>query len=217
MMRGRHVQSPRHPIGLRQELVTEFDRLLYIDPKYDKHSPAEFTVKYDSDDSTLFTVTGKKYGNRPVREFRDKSGLPMFESERVWPALRWKKPWRVRLPGNNEDLVDIKLKWKPHTFDMTFRNALAQDAKKDEDKLVTLEVRRASALCSFAVYADGRKVADIRESVVRNRTISFWGVNTSNSTNHIPTRKIMDVLVADGFDLSLVSALFCYCVFMTVN
>lgn len=207
-MRSRHVQTPRHPIGLRPELVTEFERLLWIQPKYDKHSSSEFTIKYDSDDSTLFTVTGTKYGDRPVREFRDKSGLPMFETERVWPALRWKRPWRVRLPGNDEDLVNIKLKWLPHNFDLTFRNALAQDAKTEDDKVVTLEVRRTSALCNFAIYADGRKVVDIRESVERNRAISYGLVNGYQSPgNYRPPRSIMEILVADGVDLSLVSFL----------
>ncbi|KAJ5717353.1 hypothetical protein N7488_002999 [Penicillium malachiteum] len=207
MMRGRHVEAPRHPLGLRREQITEFERLLWIEPDYNKESPAEFTVKYDSDDSTLITVTGKKYGDRRVREFRDSSGLPLFETQRVRPAIRWMKPWRVHLPGNDEDLADIKLKGKPCDFDINFRNVMANNAKKEEDKLATVQVRRTSpALCTFAVYAEDRKVVDIRESVILNRTVSITGNMTRIiSSSHQPTRAIMEVLVAEDFDLSLVS------------
>ncbi|KAJ5628120.1 hypothetical protein N7490_010348 [Penicillium lividum] len=205
---GGQVESPRHPIGLRSEHIAEFQRLLWIEPSYDPQSPAEFKINYDSDDSTLITVTGTKYSPRRVREFRDASGLPMFEAQRI--RLPWKsKPWRIRLPGTeDEDLADVKRKGMMYDFNLTFYNALAQDAKSDEDKMVTLEVRHSSAFCTFGIWAGGRKVADVRESVERNRTISsMLSVGVTGRSSYMPSRSIMEVLVADGFDFSLVGSI----------
>ncbi|KAJ6109218.1 hypothetical protein N7486_001452 [Penicillium sp. IBT 16267x] len=206
-LRPRHVQSPLHPIGLRSEHIAEFERLLWIQPKYDPASPDEYRVKYDSDDSTLITVTGIKYSDRRVREFRDASGLPMFEAQRT--RILWKtKSWRVRLPGNdNEDLADIRRSGWLYDFDLTFRNALARDVKSNDDKMVTLEVRHASALGTFGIWACGRKVADVRESMESNRTISspLSTIATGKGSSFSRPRAIMEILVADGFDFSLVS------------
>ncbi|KAJ5658653.1 uncharacterized protein N7484_002302 [Penicillium longicatenatum] len=206
-LRSRQVQRPHHPIGLRSEHVAEFERLLWVEPKYDPTSSDEYKIKYDSDDSTLITVTGTKYSDRRVREFRDASGLPMFEAQRS--RTLWKnKPWRIRLPGNvKEDLADVKPSGWLQNFNLTFRNALAQDAKNNDDKMVTLEVRRSSALCEFGVWTSGhRKVADIRESMERNRISSSLSMMASGKGGYFsPPRAIMEVLVADGFDFSIAS------------
>ncbi|KAJ5938114.1 hypothetical protein N7454_004456 [Penicillium verhagenii] len=211
-MRSRHVQSPHSPIGLRSEHIAEFERLLWIQPKYDPHSPDEFQIKYDSDDSTLIAVTGTKYqSGRRVREFRDASGLPMFEAQ-AERSLWKKKPWRIRLPGSTEgdgeDLAKLKRKGMQSNFDLTFRNALAEDAKTDSERMVTLEVRSANAgFGMFGIWAAGRKVADVRQSVTRNRTVSSslsMGTSWKGAYSQ-PTRSIMEILVADGFDFCLVS------------
>lgn len=201
-LRSRHVENPLYPIGLRSEHIAEFERLLWIEPKWDPRSPDEYTIKYDSDDSTLITVTGTRYSNRRVREFRDASGLPMFEVRRG--GWHWLTPaWRIRLPGNEkENLAHVKRAGRMHDFDLTFRNALAQDVKSDDDKMVTLQVRHKPGLCGFGIWASGRKVADVRESMEKNRTIS----SPLSPSYHAPPRAIMEVLVADGFDFSLVSS-----------
>ena len=207
-LRNRHVQTPHTPLGLRLDHITEFERLLYLHPRYDKTSPTEFTIHYDSDDTTLFTVTGKKYSNRPIREFRDASGLPMFEVERSRPGVIWKKPWRVRLPGSEGDLAEIKTKMtRPHDFDISFRNACAVPRQKghhDEEEDVTVHVQRVSALCAFGAFVGGKKVVDVRESPTRNRTVSGFGPVDGKA---LPIRGVMEILVADGFDLALVSLL----------
>jgi hypothetical protein len=214
-MQRASVQGPPYPIGLRKEHITEFERLLYIEPIYDPKSSSEYKIKYDSDDSTLFNVTGKEYSNRPVREFRDSSGLPMFETKRPWVLGKIKRPCRVNLPGNDsEDLVDIKLTggwsiFKPMTLDLTFRNALARDAKTEEDRIVNLQIQKQrNLLCGFAVSVDGRKVADIRESMGRNRTIKQFSPQASRYAQLVPPRAVMEMLVADGVDLSLVRTFF---------
>ncbi|KAJ5239105.1 hypothetical protein N7468_003724 [Penicillium chermesinum] len=204
-MGNRDVQSAPCQMGLRPETVAEFTRLLYIQPKYDARSASEYTIRYDNNDRVLFTVTGHKYTDRGVREFRDASGLPMFECQRTWPAWRWGKPWRVRLPGDEADLVDIKLgKGAGHNFDLTFRNALATDVKREEDRLVTVAVRKESfAFCRFSASVGGRKVMDFRESVEKNRTIH--SIAASSASGYVAWRSIIEVHVADGFDFALAS------------
>lgn len=218
------VRGPPCPIGLRQEHITEFDRLLYVEPKYEPKSSSEYKIKYDSDDSTLFDVTGKRYSKRPVREFRDSSGLPMFEAERSWGLLKTKKPWRISLPGDDrEDLVDIKMigGWsliRSIDFDLTFCNALAKDPKTEEDRMVTLQIRKQRNLfCGFAVSVNDRKVADIRESMERNRTIKRFNPEASPSARIVPSRAIMEILVADGVDLSLVRFLATFFLILRAN
>ncbi|KAJ5180600.1 hypothetical protein N7492_003810 [Penicillium capsulatum] len=201
------VQSPPCPMGIRGEHITEFERLLYVVPKYDPASVNEYTVKYDSNDATLFTVTGKKYSDRPVREFRDASGLPMFECHRpfVWTKWRRELAWRVRLPGNDEELVSVKTRRLGTEFDLTFRNVAVKESKTERDQMVTLEVRRTSlVLWRYLVTVDGRTVVDIRESMERNKTLPLLGRGTSGGTQ--PARRlVMEALVADDFDLALAS------------
>ncbi|KAJ5578000.1 uncharacterized protein N7459_006964 [Penicillium hispanicum] len=198
------VQTPLTPIAIRPDHITEFERLLYVDPKYASQSADEYKIKYDNNDRVLFTVTGQKYSSRRVREFRDPSGLPMFECERKARSPLWGRPWRVCLPGSDdEDLIYIKQQG-PSGLDFTFRNAAATDSKTDEEKMVTAELRRkANAWCAYMVHVGGRKVVDIRDSVERNRTLpgSIPGVN---GVPMAPPRRIVEILVADGVDLALV-------------
>lgn len=208
-MQRASVQESLYPIALRQEHTTEFERLLYLQPRYDPKSSSEFTVKYDSNDSTLFTITGKKYSERRVREFRDASGLPLFEYERLWPTWTGKKQWRVSLPGNvSEDLVNIKMRSvRYQEFDVTFPNALAKVSKAEDQKMVTLQVRKQCAvLGSFVVLLDNRVVVDIRESMQRNkRLVNLLHVSGSRASQWVPSRAVLEILVADGVDLALVS------------
>jgi hypothetical protein len=210
-MQRASVQEPPFSIGLRQEHIEKFEKSIYIEPKYDPKSSSEYKIKNDSNDSTVFEVTGKKYSTRPVREFRDSTGLPLFEVERPFKILKTKNPWCVRLPGNHdEDLVDITMigSWsldKSSNFDLTFRNVLAKDTKTEEGRIVSLQVQRQnSVLGGFSVVFNGRKIADIRESMERNRAIKRWAPHASRTSRSHPSRVILDILVAGGVDLSLV-------------
>lgn len=111
--------------------------------------------------------------------------------------------WRIHLPGNEKgDLAHVKRAGWMRDFDLIFQNALAPDVKNDDDKMVTLEVRHKSAFCGFGIWTSGRKVADVRESMEKNRTIS----SPLSGSYYSPPRAIMEVLVADGFDFCLVSS-----------
>ncbi|KAJ5766155.1 uncharacterized protein N7511_003771 [Penicillium nucicola] len=206
-MGNKTVQEPPHPMGIRPEHITEFERLLWIQPKYDAHAINEYCIRYDSDDSTLLTATGKRYNEKSTREFRDSSGLPLFEMQKVrWSGLKPRRPWRIRLPGSKEDdLVDIRFKGLMNTtFEVTFRNAVARDTKNENDKTVHIVVHRVSPFYQvYEVRADGIKVMDIRESMERNRSVPTIMYNSSGGI--LPPRLVMEVLVAANFDMSLAS------------
>ena len=205
-MGDKYVQEPPYSMGIRPEHITEFERLLWIEPKYDAYSSNEYCIRYDSDGSTLFTATGLRYGERYTREYRDSSGLPLFETQKVW-SLGWKfrRPWRVRLPGSKEaDLVDIRFNGVVNnSFEVNFRNAVAHDTKNEDDKMVHLVVHRVSHVYRvYEVRFGGVKVVDIRESMERNRSVPTSHYNSSGG--RLPPRLVMEVLVAGNFDMSLV-------------
>lgn len=192
-------------MGIRPEHIPEFERLLWIEPKYDARSTNEYCIRYDNDDSTLITVTGKRYNEKSTREFRDSSGLPLFEMQKVWwPGWKSRRPWRIRLPGSKEaDLVDIRFKGLTHTtFEVNFRNVVASGAK--DDNVVHIVVHRVSSLYRvYEVRVAGIKVVDIRESMERNRSVPTIMYNSSGGI--LPSRLVMEVLVAANFDMSVVS------------
>lgn len=194
-------------MGIRPEHIAEFPRLLWIEPKYDARSTDEYCIRYDNDDSILITATGKRYNEKSTREFRDSSGLPLFEIQKV-SSLGWKsrRPWRIRLPGSKEaDLVDIRLKGlMNNTFEVDFRNVVARDTKNEDDKMVHMVVHRVSPVYRvYEVRVAGIKVVDIRESMERNRSVPTTMYNSSGGI--LPSRLVMEVLVAADFDMSLVS------------
>jgi hypothetical protein len=206
-MGNKSVQEPPYPMGIRPEHIAEFPRLLWIEPKYDACSTDEYCIRYDNDDSILITATGKRYNEKSTREFRDSSGLPLFEIQKV-SSLGWRsrRPWRIRLPGSKEaDLVDIRLKGlMNNTFEVDFRNVVARDTKNEDDKMVHMVVHRVSPVYRvYEVRVAGIKVVDIRESMERNRSVPTTMYNSSGGI--LPSRLVMEVLVAADFDMSLVS------------
>lgn len=199
------VRKLAQPVAIRPEHIADDETLLYLKPQYDQRSPNEYTIKRYWDDSTIFTITGHKYGDTPAREFRDASGLPMFQSRAT--LLAWKRPLRVRLPGNEtDDLVDFRCE-NGRTLRLSFRNSMAPDPEeKSDDNTVEVKVHdmgnAAWAGCSATVK--GQKVLDIRESMTMNKTLPrVW----AQADISLMPRQILEVLVAEGFDMSLVSAI----------
>ncbi|KAJ5186936.1 hypothetical protein N7449_009930 [Penicillium cf. viridicatum] len=201
------VKTLSHPVGIRPEHIADEETLLYLKPKYDHRSPNEYTIKRYWDDSTIFTVTGHKYGDTPAREFRDSSGLPMFQSRAA--VLAWKRPLRVRLPGNeNEELVDFRVDMK-QVYRLTFRNSMEPDSKSESDRMATAEVRETSTYAwqGFSASVGGQKVVDVRESVTMNKTLPKC---TSQGDVSLMPRQVLEILVAEGFDLSLAALIAVY-------
>lgn len=199
------VRKLAQPVGIRPEHIAADETLLYLKPQYDQRSPNEYTIKRYWDDSTIFTITGHKYGDTPAREFRDTSGLPMFQSRAT--LLAWKRPLRVRLPGNEtDDLVDFRCE-SGRVLRLSFWNSIPpHPEEKSDDNTVEVKVHdmgnAAWAGCSATVK--GQKVLDIRESMTMNKTLPrVW----AQADISLMPRQILEVLVAEGFDMSLVSAI----------
>lgn len=205
------VKAPPFKVGLRPEHISEFDRLLYLRPRYDKEAVDEMAIKFDSNNKTVFTASGTHYNRKGVREFRDASGLPLFECEKMTIImLRRRGPWLVRLPGSKpgDETSNIATTHQPRAsllrqFDLTFRNAV-QDANGDDGGMITLQVRQTHLdIGIWSVSVGDRVVVHIRESLERNAKNPWTGRLVGGSQRN--TRMVLDVMVAENFDLSLVS------------
>ncbi|KAB8271867.1 hypothetical protein BDV30DRAFT_212858 [Aspergillus minisclerotigenes] len=148
-------------------------------------------------------ASGRKYTNRACREFRDASGLPLFELHR---KISLRNAWSVTLPGS--DAADIAT-GAPRlglggagfgNFIASFVNVAAVDVKLNEERRVTLEIERhGRVLESFDVVDGDRRVAKVRESIQHNKKLALM----SNSRRGY--RPFLDVTVMEGVDLSLVA------------
>lgn len=212
------IEPAPFKIALRPEHISEFERQLYLRPRYDANAIDEYAVNFDSDDTTLLTASGPRYDKKGVRDIRDASGLPLFECEKIWaPGWRKRGPWLVRLPGSSgsskagDKTSEIASTHKAHAywvnkFDMTFRNAAAQDVKGDAERMVTLHIRSTNPLyCNWVVSLGGSVVVHIRESVDRNKHQDLVGqcIRILPERAEMYKRLTLDVIVAENFDLSL--------------
>lgn len=199
------VSQPPFPIAIRPEHIAATETNLIIEPKCDDHSPEDYIIK-DSDGSTVFAVAGKKHGERSGREFRDGSGLPLFEMYRVIGISR---PLRVRLPrsdGKKDNLVEFSMSVHYGKFDMIVQNAAVETAKHEHDKQTTVHVRQVSkeSIYVWEMLVGDVKVADIRESTEKNDSLGC-APQTNTWYPKPPKRRVLDIKVAEGFDSSLVS------------
>lgn len=218
---NRKIESAPFEVALRPEHISEFERRLYLQPRYDAKAIDEYVVKFDSDDTTLITASGPKYDKKGVRDIRDASGLPLFECEKIWaPAWRKRGPWIIRLPGSNgsskagdkaSEIANTRRTnaYWVNRFDMTFRNAAARDVKGEAEAMVTLHIRSSNALfCNWIVSLGDRIVVHVRESVDRNKRQDPTGrfIRSVPAQTELYKRLTLDVIVAENFDLSLVSS-----------
>ncbi|RLL95632.1 hypothetical protein CFD26_103917 [Aspergillus turcosus] len=169
-------RGPFRPIALRQEYITDSKTTLVLSPQGDAHSVTAYKVK-DQDGRTIFTASGWKYNNGSCREFRDASGLPLFELHR---KISLKSAWYITLPGS-----------------ISLRNAAAAETKSAADKELTLIVERhGRVLQSFDVIDGDRKVAEVCESIRHDDKLALKG--------HRPA---LDVIMTPGVDMSLVAVI----------
>ncbi|KAJ5294968.1 hypothetical protein N7508_009789 [Penicillium antarcticum] len=194
---------PQRQIALRKEHIATTDTHLLLKPQGGAQSAVRFKIIDDYNDSTKFTVTGKKYSDRSCREIRDSSGLPLFE---IHEKARFAHKWFVTLPGSNEATVanaavKYSLKYGINDFGMSFENQAALETKDQENKQVNLVVERhGNSIPRFDVVDGDRTVACVKESWEHNRT---WPLMT---TGYRKTQPVLDISVAAGADLSLGAA-----------
>ncbi|KAL5361365.1 tubby C-terminal-like domain-containing protein [Aspergillus floccosus] len=196
------LKPPDRPLALRQESITESKTTLVIKPLGDAQAEVAYAIS-DADDFPQFTVTGRRFSDRACR---DASGLPLFEIHR---RLALKNVWAITLPGSDATTIATG---SPRgffgapafgNFNVTFENVAAFDAKRVEDRTVTLEIHRyGNVLASFDVVDGDRKVAEVRESIVHNQKLAL----RASSKNH-SHRPALDVIITRGVDTALVSAI----------
>lgn len=207
---GQPIRPLLNPIAIRPEHIAPEETALCLRPKADTRSATDYTIENAVTGSTVFSATGKKYGSSPGREFRDSTGLPLFELRRVGLSRR---PFRVRLPGDKEkDLVSLCMRGPSMKLklDILQNRATATTASRgnrkgeDEEKeeTVNIEVRRSTGLSTFDVLAGDHKVADIRESAEQNDTMGHLLIGPFYQP---PPRRVLDIRVAEGLDMSIVS------------
>jgi hypothetical protein len=111
-----------------------------------------------------------------------------------------KNTWSVTLPGSKHaNIATASAGWSVGDFKITFQNRAAVESKKEEEKILTLEVEKyGNALASFDVVDGDRKVAEIRESIPHNEKLALF---PSSKKGYRP---VLDVTVLPGVDLSLV-------------
>lgn len=90
------LKPPERPIALRPEYIPATKTYLTLKPQGDAGSAKAYKI-LDDEGAVMFTATGWNFSERSCREFRDASGLPLFELHRNWFSLR--SAWGVTLPG----------------------------------------------------------------------------------------------------------------------
>ncbi|RJE26438.1 hypothetical protein PHISCL_01239 [Aspergillus sclerotialis] len=197
------LRSADFPIAIRREYIASSKTTLILRPDGDVHSPKAYRIT-DEDFIPQFTVTGQKFGDRSCREFRDASGLPLFELHRKF-SLR--NAWVVTLPGSNSANIAtaaLRLPQGVHmlgNFSFSFENVAAADSKNEEDKFIAFQVERhGNILTTFDVVFADRKVVEIRESIPHNKTLPM-------SSSKSGYRPVLDITVTEGMDMALVSGI----------
>lgn len=56
----------------------------------------------------------------------------------------------------------------------------------------------------------GRKITDVRESLERNKTIGNLPTHTMQGQKAFPPKQVLDICVAEGTDISMVSKKVCF-------
>ncbi|KAL2006984.1 hypothetical protein VTN00DRAFT_8422 [Thermoascus crustaceus] len=92
-----HLPPAPHPISIRKEHITPSQTIINIKQHDDAYLGRDFTIRDAYSGSKLFTVEGKSLSSSQRREFRDASGLPLFELRRR--NFTAKNAWELNLPG----------------------------------------------------------------------------------------------------------------------
>jgi uncharacterized protein YxjI len=196
------LRSPEREIAFRKEQIATTKQSLVLRPQGDAHSAVSYRIT-DEDGATVFTVTGRKYGDRSCREFRDSSGLPFFELHTSGLA-KFTARWYITLPGGGDIKVakaGPQFSWNGNVMKFTFQNMAANETKREDDKEITLSVSKHGVVLSFFDIVDvDRRVAEVRESVQHNERLNLR--KSSRGGGHRPS---LELTVMPGVDVSLVS------------
>ncbi|KAJ5189263.1 hypothetical protein N7491_005591 [Penicillium cf. griseofulvum] len=199
------LKAPERQVAFRLEHIATERTTLLIKPHGNPQSDRAYKIS-DEEGSTAFTATGRKYNDRSCRELRDSSGLPLFDIHTK--PLSNPLSWVVTLPGSKISEGTVakatpRLTWNSVNLVFSFRNGAAEDRKSEEDKQLTLTVKKHGEALAFFDIVDGdRRIAELRESIVHNERLALR--RTKRGGGHRPA---LDLIVSPGVDISLVTVI----------
>jgi hypothetical protein len=195
------MRPPDREIALRIESIVPAKTTLVLKPNGNARSVAAYTITTE-DEETVYTVSGRKYGDRVCREFHDASGLPLFELH-TKVLLGRPYSWFITMPGGgNIKLAEGEPRWGGNNKSMkfSFRNMAANDTKRDDDKDMTLLVSPCGDVMARYDIIDGdRRIAGVYESIHHNNTLALLPKSRRKNL-----RPAMDLPIVAGVDSSLV-------------
>ncbi|KAL1981651.1 hypothetical protein VTN96DRAFT_2365 [Rasamsonia emersonii] len=192
------LDPPKQPVAIRKEFIARSATTITIKQLDHTWYGLDFTVT-KADGSPLFTVDGKPGTMSQRRQFKDNTGLPLFDLCRKWLS---KNAWFLELPGGGGSRLltgVFKSTLGLPKFDIVLKNAVVPK-KADEGEDVTIEVRgKDSNYITTHITIDGCKVAQVRRIPVPKEQLYVYSVKGN--------RPKWEVDVAEGMDLSLVAVI----------
>ncbi|KAJ5090329.1 hypothetical protein N7532_009013 [Penicillium argentinense] len=202
------LRPPTRQLALRPDHIASANAALVLKPGRDDSAEVGYCIEQE-DGTPVYTVTGRKFGDRTSREFRDESGLPLFEIHR-WAVLSVPFYWYLTLPGSDRKAriatVESQTSLKGGDLKVSFENIAYNPDTKDKgeaQKGITLMVRRhGEALRLFDIVDGDRRVGEVRESIRFNEKLFL-----TKKSRRQGARPAMEIVVVPGVDASLVAAI----------
>ncbi|KAJ5155249.1 hypothetical protein N7492_008052 [Penicillium capsulatum] len=196
------LRPPKNEVAFRKEHIAEYQMALVVKPQGHSQSKVAYDIFHDAG-ADAFTASGRKYNDRECREFRDKSGLPLFDI--------YKKPWyspdayTITMPGSNDaDSTILKASpdWGTNQLTMIFRNGAGDEERSEGSRGSRLTVvKHGHLMNTFDVSDNSRKIIQLRESVNHNNKLALRRKSRSKY------RPALDLTVTPGVDIALASAI----------
>lgn len=196
------LRPPLREVAFRREHIAEYQMALVAKPQGSSQSKVAYDIYHEAG-ASAFTASGRKYNGRECREFRDKSGLPLFEI--------YKKPWyspdayTITLPGSNDaesTIAKASPEWGADQMSILYRNGAGDENRTEGSRGSRLTVKKHGNLINLfdVVDDDGRKIIELRESINHNDRLALRRNSRSKS------RPALDLMVTPGVDIALVRA-----------
>jgi len=189
-----NLTTLKQPLAIRTDCITPHPTTLHV--KHDlSWSNGNYTAT-KADGSVLLSCDGKSWSNSMRKQFKDASGLPLFDLRISWFSMA--KAWRLELPGDGGQMVMAvrpRLSLGKLKLDCTFTNAASDDDGEGQE--VTLEVRGQNLQNVVTDITCGeKKVASVRRVFEDGKRGALWMF-----------KQEYEVDVAGGMDMALVSCL----------
>ncbi|KAJ5477289.1 hypothetical protein N7539_007433 [Penicillium diatomitis] len=199
------MRAPIREIALRPESIATTKTTLVLRPNGNAASNAAYIITTE-DHQPVYTIAGRKAGDRVCREFHDASGLPLFELH-TKTMLGRPLSWFITMPGGGADMkiAEGQPRWAGGQKSMvfSFRNRAAVQNKREEEATMSLLVSSNGQIMARYDVIDGdRRVAAVNESIHHNETLALMPQSRRRSL-----RPAMDLTVVPGVDTSLVAAI----------